>query len=110
MPRALGFATVTILRALADGVGYGLDVMSRTDLPSGTVYPALQRLERMGYVTARWEAESVARAEGRPRRRYYRLTGSGATALKVAIRRFGELAASAPDIVPSAFPRPGETS
>ncbi len=96
MPRSIGFATVTILRALADGVRYGLDIMDRTGLPSGTVYPALQRLDRMGYVTARWEADSVARAEGRPRRRYYRLTGAGAEALGVAIRRYGSFAEDAP--------------
>ncbi len=101
MPRQLGFSTVTILRALSDGVRYGLDIMDRTGLPSGTVYPALQRLERMGHVTARWEGESVARAEGRPQRRYYRLTGAGAAALAAAIRRYGALAAEAPSHGPA---------
>ena len=92
MPRPLGYATVAILRAIADGAVYGLDVMDRTELPSGTVYPTLGRLEKRGYVSARWEDEAVARREGRPRRRYYRLTADGAAALREALRRFGALA------------------
>ena len=91
MPRSLGYATLAVLRAITDGVGYGLDVMERTGLPSGTVYPTLNRLERRGFVTARWERDAVARAEGRPRRRYYRLTGAGEAALKGAIREYQEL-------------------
>jgi PadR family transcriptional regulator len=41
------------------------------DLPEGTVYPSLYRLERNGLVSSRWQ-----RAEGR-RRRVYRLTSRG---------------------------------
>lgn len=95
MPRRLGYATVSILRALADGARYGFDIMERTGLPSGTVYPTLGRLEKRGYVGGQWENDAIARAEGRPRRRYYRLTGAGAEALREAIRRFGALAGDA---------------
>ena len=91
-PRALGYATVAVLRALDEGARYGLDVMDRTGLPSGTVYPTLGRLEKRGFVTGRWEDEGAARAEGRPRRRYYRLTAAGSESLREAIRRFGALA------------------
>ena len=91
-PRPLGYATVAVLRALAQGARYGLDIMDRTDLPSGTVYPTLGRLEKRGFLTATWEDDAIAREEGRPRRRYYRLTGAGAEALREAIRRFGALA------------------
>ncbi|MGE5828152.1 MAG: PadR family transcriptional regulator [Micromonosporaceae bacterium] len=50
------------------------------DLPEGTVYPALHRLERDGLVTSDWD-------DGRPRRRrIYRLTLAGEAAL-VAKRR-----------------------
>jgi PadR family transcriptional regulator PadR len=104
MPRSFGPTTVEILRAIADGVRYGLDIMERTGLPSGTVYPALGRLEKGGYVSARWEGAAVARAEGRPRRRYYRLTGAGVRALREAIRRYGEIAARG---VPGEVPAPG---
>jgi DNA-binding PadR family transcriptional regulator len=56
---------------------YGLQLMQDAGLPSGTLYPILVRLERAGWVESRWEqADPVA--EGRPQRRYYRLTGEGA--------------------------------
>lgn len=92
MGRRLGYATVAVMRAIADGAGYGLDVMERTGLPSGTVYPTLGRLEKRGYVKGRWEEEGRARLEGRPRRRYYRLTEEGVAALGVAIDGYRALA------------------
>ena len=46
---------MSVLQAIADGVEYGFDVIDRTGLPSGTVYPALSRLERDGYVRSAWE-------------------------------------------------------
>ncbi len=52
----------------------------------GTLYKALDRLERAGYLASRWEDPMVAAAEGRPRRRFYRVTlaGEGAYAAAVA--------------------------
>jgi PadR family transcriptional regulator PadR len=47
------------------------------DLPEGTVYPALRRLERDGIVEGHW----VDVGAGSPRRRYYRLTLRGEQAL-----------------------------
>jgi PadR family transcriptional regulator len=44
-------------------------------LPTGTIYPALRRLERAGYVESEWSTVS-----GRERRTY-RLTGAGRRAL-----------------------------
>lgn len=41
----------------------------------GTIYRALNRLERMGFVASRWEQEAIARDDGRPRRRLYWLLG-----------------------------------
>jgi PadR family transcriptional regulator PadR len=46
-------------------------------LPEGTVYPALHRLERAGFLTSAW-----AKAGGRPRR-VYRLTRTGRRELAV---------------------------
>ncbi|GAA2516909.1 PadR family transcriptional regulator [Winogradskya humida] len=65
---------------LADPVGehYGLKIMHATSLPSGTLYPILVRLERAGWVESRWEDVDPA-VEGRPTRRYYRLTATGAS-------------------------------
>jgi PadR family transcriptional regulator, regulatory protein PadR len=56
---------------------YGLQLMQATGLPSGTLYPILVRLERAGWVSSRWEETDPA-TEGRPARRYYRLTSAGA--------------------------------
>jgi DNA-binding PadR family transcriptional regulator len=55
---------------------YGLELMHEARLPSGTLYPILVRLERAGWVQSRWERLDPA-AEGRPNRRYYRLTAEG---------------------------------
>jgi PadR family transcriptional regulator PadR len=50
----------------------------------GTLYKALTRLERQGYLATRWEDPNAAAAEGRPRRRFYRLTLEGEVALNEA--------------------------
>lgn len=86
-PRGLGLATLQVLGALAEGHSYGFDLIERTGLPSGTVYPALASLEKRILVDSRWEDEDEARGEGRPRRRYYRITPAGLTALEEAARR-----------------------
>ena len=44
--KPLGFATVQVLHAIAGGFAYGFDICDHTSLPSGTVYPALSRLEQ----------------------------------------------------------------
>jgi DNA-binding PadR family transcriptional regulator len=61
-----GYAIMEALRAGSSG---------QFDLPTGTVYPALHRLERAGLVQANWSADS-----GR-RRRLYQLTPAGRRAL-----------------------------
>lgn len=82
--RRLSITAVSVLRAIADGYEYGFDVIETTGLPSGTVYPALSRLERDGYLRSAWEDEAAAHREGRPARRYYRVTAPGAKALAAA--------------------------
>ena len=66
----------------------------------GTLYKALDRLEQAGYLASRWEDPAVAALESRPRRRFYRITLAGETALLSA-------RASAPA---RAMPRPGTGS
>jgi PadR family transcriptional regulator len=63
---AHGYALITALRERSGGA---------FDLPEGTVYPALHRLERDGAVTSAWDAESPRK------RRVYRLTREGEAAL-----------------------------
>lgn len=50
----------------------------------GTLYKALSRLEREGFLASRWEDPVAAAAEARPRRRFYRLTLEGEGALNEA--------------------------
>jgi PadR family transcriptional regulator PadR len=52
----------------------------------GTLYKALDRLERAGYLDSRWEDPLIGAGDGRPRRRFYRLTLTGETALADARR------------------------
>lgn len=50
----------------------------------GTLYRALQRLERGGLLESFWEEARIAEEEGRPRRRLYRLTALAMPSLKRA--------------------------
>src|SRR6476469_3715813 len=50
----------------------------------GTLYKALDRLERAGYLESRWEEPEYAAEASRPRRRFYRITGAGERALSGA--------------------------
>lgn len=79
--------TLAVLAALADGVSYGFDIMDATGLPSGTVYPILARFEERGLVASNWEDPRAHQAEGRPARRYYRITRAGRSALASELER-----------------------
>lgn len=64
---AHGYAVIGALRERSDG---------DFDLPEGTIYPALHKLERMGLVRSSWEVG------GGRRRRVYSLTEGGGRALR----------------------------
>jgi DNA-binding PadR family transcriptional regulator len=93
--RRLGYATVGILRAIEEGHAYGLEIIVSTGLATGTVYVTLGRLQKRGFVKTSWEDQRVADREGRPRRRYYRLTESGRAALQDALESYDALMAAA---------------
>jgi PadR family transcriptional regulator PadR len=61
---------------------------AETGLPSGTVYPAMRRLERGRLILSRWEKRSIADVEQRPPRKYYKLTRLGRTTLEASCRRY----------------------
>jgi PadR family transcriptional regulator PadR len=65
---------------------YGLELSRAAGLPSGTVYPILARLEGAGWLVGAWE-DIDERAEGRRRRRYYRLTGTGLEGARAALAK-----------------------
>jgi DNA-binding PadR family transcriptional regulator len=86
-----GYAIIEALRKRSGGV---------LDVPTGTVYPALRRLERAGYLTSEW-----ATSGGR-NRRTYRLTSSGRRAL-VGARSAWQ---SFTDVIGGVLRSPGETA
>jgi DNA-binding PadR family transcriptional regulator len=62
-----GYAVIEYLRAASSG---------QLDLPTGTIYPALHRLEEAGLVSGSWSVT------GGRRRRSYVLTAAGSAALE----------------------------
>ncbi len=92
----LSHTAAMILQAIHAGHIYGFSVMEVTGLPSGTVYPAMRRLERDELITSKWERQSIADAEQRPLRKYYKLTKNGRTTLEAAAQRSPLLARMLP--------------
>lgn len=85
---ALSYTGLFVLQAVAQGHRFGFDIMDVTGLPSGTIYPALRRLEALHLVSSDWEKDAKARKEGRPRRRYYEITPAGTLQLAEAESRY----------------------
>jgi DNA-binding PadR family transcriptional regulator len=90
--KPLSLGTVMVLHALARGCQYGFDIIEETGLTSGTIYPALEKLERLGLARSKWEDGRVAQREKRPARRYYAITTRGNTTLVEAMERYRSLA------------------
>jgi PadR family transcriptional regulator, regulatory protein PadR len=84
----LSHTAAMILQAIHAGYGYGFSVMEVTGLPSGTVYPAMRRLEQTDLVRSQWERQSTADAELRPPRKNYKLTRSGRATLEASQKRY----------------------
>ncbi|WP_228553762.1 PadR family transcriptional regulator [Catenulispora pinisilvae] len=88
MPR-MTQATLAVLRALSENPiepMYGLQISGAAGLPSGTIHPILARLEAASWLESSWEDIDPV-AEGRPRRRYYRLSPAGAARAHHALDR-----------------------
>ena len=79
------YPTQEVLRVFLEDPGaeyFGTEIIEKIvsmRLKSGSLYPILQKLETVGWLTSRWEHEDHARSRGRPPRRYYRLTATGAS-------------------------------
>ncbi|MBN9615360.1 MAG: PadR family transcriptional regulator [Acidobacteriales bacterium 59-55] len=73
-------STPLVLAILAEGESYGYAIIKRVaelsgghlQWTDGMLYPVLHRLERQGYVAAKWDASETGR-----RRKYYRITEEG---------------------------------
>ena len=65
--------TLDVLEHLLDATDptWGLLLVKATGRPAGTIYPILDRLERLGWVDSEWEVDD----RPGPRRRLYTLTG-----------------------------------
>ena len=92
----ISHTSAMILQAIGAGHVYGYTVMEVTGLPSGTVYPALRRLESERLIRSQWERQAIAAAELRPARKYYRLTRSGEESLEAVRKRYPLIAKLAP--------------
>lgn len=76
----LTHASVAVLRALLDdpeAYHYGYDLILQTGVCSGVIYPILWRMVDAGWLADGWEDQGAEQEYGRPRRRYYQLTGEG---------------------------------
>jgi PadR family transcriptional regulator PadR len=77
-----GFLDLCLLAMLGERSDYGYGLSQRlaaagvADVPGGTLYPALLRLEQQGLVEPSWAASDAG-----PRRKYYAVTASGRAAL-----------------------------
>lgn len=96
-----GHLDLLVLAVLADGPLHGYAVIEALrersddafDLPEGTVYPVLHRLERAGLLASDWDTST-----GR-RRRTYRVTRPGRRALEVERAAWNEFAAAVTRVV-----------
>ncbi|HLK19137.1 MAG TPA: PadR family transcriptional regulator [Bryobacteraceae bacterium] len=95
VPR-LSHTSAMILQAIAAGHVYGYTVMEVTGLASGTIYPALRRMERDRLIRSQWERQSSADSALRPPRKYYKLTRAGDATLEASRKRYPLLAKLAP--------------
>jgi DNA-binding PadR family transcriptional regulator len=94
--RLKGHLDLLLMSVLSRGPGHGYEVITRLrersdgafELPEGTVYPALHRLEEAGLLASAWAVVS-----GR-RRRIYRLTPAGAAALADQAEQWREFSGS----------------
>jgi PadR family transcriptional regulator, regulatory protein PadR len=86
-----GYAVIEAVRVASAG---------RIALPTGTVYPALHRLERAGLLTSSWSTD-----QGRPRRTY-RLTAAGRRALGTERTAWQEFATAVTAVLQPGQPTP----
>jgi PadR family transcriptional regulator PadR len=110
--RLKGHLDLLLLSVLSRGSGHGYEVITRLrdrsdgtfELPEGTVYPALHRLEEAGLLASAWDVVA-----GR-RRRIYRLTAAGEAALAEHSQQWREFSGSVARVLGTAAVLPGVTA
>jgi PadR family transcriptional regulator len=102
-----GHLDLLLLSVLSGGPGHGYEVITRLkersdgafELPEGTVYPALHRLENAGLLASAWDVVS-----GR-RRRIYQLTLRGEAALAEQAQQWREFSGSMTRVIGASMAR-----
>jgi len=92
-----GTLDMMVLRTLALGPANGYEIARAIERLSddvlavdhGSLYPALQRLERKGVISGKWEISATNR-----RARYYRLTAAGRRSLAAEHSKWEQMAAA----------------
>jgi PadR family transcriptional regulator, regulatory protein PadR len=92
-----GTLDMMVLRTLSAGAANGYEIAKAIESLSddvlavdhGSLYPALQRLEKSGVINGKWEISSTNR-----RARYYRLTAAGRKRLVVERSKWEQMAAA----------------
>lgn len=92
-----GTLDLLILKALSLGPQHGWAISERLhqvtqatlEVPQGSLYPALHRLERRGWIAARWGA-----SENNRRAKFYELTRSGRRQLEAEAENWRQLTAA----------------
>ncbi len=82
---AQSLKVLALLMSRANDELSGAEIGRATKLASGTLYPILLRLEEAGWAESRWEVENPHEL-GRPRRRFYQITGVGRRKARLAFR------------------------
>lgn len=100
-----GTLDLLILKTLALDPMHGWGISQRIQqvskgvlqVPQGSLYPALHRLEHRGWIASRWGA-----SENNRRAKYYELTRAGRKQLRVEAATWGKLAAAVAQILETA--------
>ena len=100
-----GTLDLLILRTLALGPQHGWAISERVQqlssdvlrIQQGSLYPALHRLERRGFIRARWGT-----SENNRRAKYYELSKSGRQQLQIETNAWAKLTAAVAQVLGTA--------
>jgi PadR family transcriptional regulator, regulatory protein PadR len=104
-----GTLDMMILKVLSGGPLHGYAIANRIQQASGdflkveegSLYPALHRMERRGWIEAQWGLSETKR-----KAKYYRLTATGRAELRVAARNWARIVEAIAGVMGT--PRTGE--
>jgi PadR family transcriptional regulator PadR len=97
-----GTLDMLILKAVSLGPLHGYGILLRIQqvskdalqVPQGSLYPALYRLEHRGWIAAEW-----GESENKRKAKYYRLTAAGRKQLRTERREWKRLAVAIADVL-----------